>query len=176
MEIKDRTLDEIHPYEANPRRNDQAVEAVANSIREFGFKVPIVIDRDGTIVAGHTRYKAAKALGLKSVPCIVADDLTPDQVKAFRLADILAGCGIKCVFARRVLPEIYETGGADLVSRLVSLLHDGGVEYVVLEGRKPSRNAVNPLCGVDQEIAAVKGKYSVVRRFRNCCVLRRRGE
>jgi site-specific DNA-methyltransferase (adenine-specific) len=82
-----RKLSEIKPYEKNPRKNDEAVVFVANSISMFGFKVPIVIDKDGVIVAGHTRYKAAKKLNLKEVPCIVADDLTEEQVKAFRLAD-----------------------------------------------------------------------------------------
>lgn len=77
----------LKPYKNNPRKNDGAVDAVVASIREFGFKVPIVIDKDCEIVAGHTRYKAAKKLGLKSVPCIIADDLTPEQIKAFRLAD-----------------------------------------------------------------------------------------
>ena len=80
-------LDDIKPYEKNPRKNDQAVDAVAKSIEQFGFKVPIVIDADNVIVAGHTRYKAAQKLHLEFVPCIVADDLTPAQVKAFRLAD-----------------------------------------------------------------------------------------
>lgn len=75
------------PYENNPRNNDKAVEAVARSIKEFGFKVPIIIDKNNVIVAGHTRLKAAKKLGLKDVPVIVADDLTEDQIKAFRLAD-----------------------------------------------------------------------------------------
>ena len=78
---------ELHPYENNPRHNDEAVEYVANSIREFGFKVPIIIDKDNVIVAGHTRLKAAERLGLTKVPCIRADDLSEDQVKAFRLAD-----------------------------------------------------------------------------------------
>ena len=87
MEIQERSLVDIRPYEKNPRRNDDAVKYVAESIKEFGFKVPIVIDRDGVIVAGHTRYKAAKELGIEKVPCIVADDLTPKQIKAFRLAD-----------------------------------------------------------------------------------------
>ena len=63
------------------------MEYVAKSIQEFGFKVPIVIDKNGVIVAGHTRYKAAKEIGMKEVPCIVADDLTEEQAKAFRLAD-----------------------------------------------------------------------------------------
>ena len=87
MVIQERNLDEIRPYEKNPRKNDGAVKYVAESIKQFGFKVPIVIDRDGVIVAGHTRYKAAKKLKLEAVPCIVADDLTEEQVKAFRLAD-----------------------------------------------------------------------------------------
>jgi len=91
MQIYDKRLDEIKPYENNPRHNDNAVDAVANSIREFGFKVPIVVDSGGVIVAGHTRYKAAKKLGLDKVPCIIADDLTDEQVRAFRLADNKVG-------------------------------------------------------------------------------------
>ena len=87
MEIVYKRLEELKPYENNPRFNDEAVEYVANSIKEFGFKVPIVVDKNGIIVAGHTRYKASMELGLKEVPCIVADDLTDEQVKAFRLAD-----------------------------------------------------------------------------------------
>ena len=71
----------------NPKLNDEAVKYVANSIKEFGFKVPMVIDKNGTIVAGHTRYKASLELGLKEVPCIIADDLSEEQIKAFRLAD-----------------------------------------------------------------------------------------
>lgn len=87
MNIEERKLTDIHPYEKNPRRNDDAVKYLVESIKEFGFKVPIVVDRDGVIVAGHTRYKAAKELGMETVPCIVADDLTDKQIKAFRLAD-----------------------------------------------------------------------------------------
>ena len=80
-------INSIKPYEKNPRKNDKAVEYVANSIKEFGFKVPIVIDKNNEIVAGHTRYKASKKLGLEEVPCIIADDLSEEQIKAFRLAD-----------------------------------------------------------------------------------------
>ena len=87
MNIINRPISEIKPYEKNPRKNDDAVKYVAESIKEFGFKVPIIIDRNNTIVAGHTRYKAAKKLGLSEVPCIIADDLTDEQIKAFRLAD-----------------------------------------------------------------------------------------
>lgn len=87
VQIVIKPIDELKPYKRNPRRNDQAVDAVAASIKEFGFKVPIVIDKDSEIVAGHTRLKAAYKLGIKDIPCIIADDLTPDQIKAFRLAD-----------------------------------------------------------------------------------------
>lgn len=84
-------VDEIKEYENNPRHNESAVDAVAASINTFGFKVPIVIDKENVIIAGHTRVLAAQKLGLEKVPCIVADDLTPEQVKAFRLADNKTG-------------------------------------------------------------------------------------
>lgn len=86
-----KSLDELKPYENNPRNNQNAIKSVANSIKEFGFKVPIVIDKDNVIVAGHTRYLASQELGLEEVPCIVADDLTEEQVKAFRIADNKTG-------------------------------------------------------------------------------------
>jgi len=82
-----RSISEIKPYENNPRINGQAVEGVANSIREFGFRQPIVIDGDGVIIVGHTRYKAALHLGLERVPVLVATDLSPEQAKAYRIAD-----------------------------------------------------------------------------------------
>jgi hypothetical protein len=87
MQIIDIPIKSLHPYKNNPRNNAEAVDYVANSIRDFGFKVPLVIDSDNVIVCGHTRYLAAKKLGLKTVPCIIADDLTDEQIKAFRLAD-----------------------------------------------------------------------------------------
>lgn len=87
MNVQEIAISELIPYENNPRNNLLAVDAVAESIREFGFKVPIVIDSENVIVCGHTRLMAAKKLGLDKVPCIVADDLTDEQIKAFRLAD-----------------------------------------------------------------------------------------
>jgi ParB family transcriptional regulator, chromosome partitioning protein len=87
MNIQNKKISELIPYENNPRINDKAVEYVKNSIAEFGFKVPIVIDKNNVIVCGHTRWKASKELGLKEVPCIIADDLSDEQIKAFRLAD-----------------------------------------------------------------------------------------
>lgn len=87
MKIEMLKTSEIIPYEKNPRKNDAAVEKVAESIKEFGFLVPIVIDRNNVIAAGHTRLKAALQLGIDRVPCVRADDLTDEQIKAFRLAD-----------------------------------------------------------------------------------------
>lgn len=87
MEVVTKSIHELIPYEKNARKNDKAVPLVAKSIEQFGFKVPIVIDRNNVIVCGHTRYKAAHALGVEEVPCIIADDLTDQQIKAYRLAD-----------------------------------------------------------------------------------------
>ena len=91
MQIYDISISQLREYENNPRNNDSAVDAVAESIREFGFKVPIVIDGNNMIVCGHTRVKAAQKLGMETVPCIIANDLTPEQIKAFRLADNKTG-------------------------------------------------------------------------------------
>lgn len=91
MQIFEKELSWLKPYANNPRDNASAVEPVANSIKEFGFKVPIVATSDGEIINGHTRFKASKLLGLEKVPVIIADDLTDEQVKAFRLADNKVG-------------------------------------------------------------------------------------
>ena len=87
MQIIEKELSWLKPYANNPRDNESAVEPVAKSIKEFGFKVPIVATSDGEIINGHTRFKASKLLGLEKVPVIIADDLTDEQIKAFRLAD-----------------------------------------------------------------------------------------
>ena len=87
MNVVNMMVKDLIPYEKNPRFNDEAVKYVANSIKEFGFKVPIIVDKNNVIVAGHTRYKACKELGIKNVPVIIADDLNEEQIKAFRLAD-----------------------------------------------------------------------------------------
>lgn len=87
MNIIEKRVKDLKPYEKNPRKNDDAVQYVANSIKEFGFRVPIVIDSNNTIVCGHTRWKASKLLNMETVPCVIADDLTEEQIKAYRLAD-----------------------------------------------------------------------------------------
>src|SRR5512135_3902683 len=87
FEVELRKIDDIRPYDKNPRVNDGAVDAVAASLKQFGFRQPIVIDADGVIICGHTRYKAAQKLGLEKVPVHVAKDLTPEQIRAYRIAD-----------------------------------------------------------------------------------------
>lgn len=91
MEIFEMSPGDLTPYEFNPRKNDKSVDKVAASIKEFGFRVPIVVDADNVIVCGHTRLKAALKLGLDTVPVTRADDLTEEQIKAFRLADNKVG-------------------------------------------------------------------------------------
>jgi hypothetical protein len=91
FQVELRDINSIRPYEKNPRLNDQAVAAVAASLEKFGFRQPIVVDGDGVIIAGHTRWKAARQLGLSKVPVHVATDLTPEQVKAYRIADNKTG-------------------------------------------------------------------------------------
>ena len=91
MQVQSMKIDEVKPYPNNPRNNDDGVEAVANSIKEFGWQQPIVVDKDNVIIVGHTRYKAAKKLGMDKVPVVVADNLSPEQVKAYRLADNKTG-------------------------------------------------------------------------------------
>jgi hypothetical protein len=91
LKIEWRPVEDVKPYDRNPRKNDEAVEAVMRSIQSFGWKQPIVIDAEGTIVVGHTRYKAALQLGFKAVPVIVASDLDPESCRAYRIADNSTG-------------------------------------------------------------------------------------
>lgn len=91
MKVESKSIDEVTPYENNPRNNDQAVDAVANSIKEFGWQQPIVVDKNMIIIVGHTRYKAAKKLGLTKIPVVVATNLSDEQAKAYRLADNKSG-------------------------------------------------------------------------------------
>ena len=118
FDVELRSIDDIRPYERNPRINDDAVDAVAASLREFGFQQPIVVDADGVIIAGHTRWKAAKKLGLAKVPVHVATDLTAKQVKAYRIADNKTG----------------ELSGWDLDILPIELteLRDGGFDMGIL--------------------------------------------
>lgn len=87
LKIINKSINEIKPYKNNPRNNTNSIENVALSIKNYGFKVPILIDKNNEIICGHTRYEAAKMLDLKTIPCIMVDDLSEKQIKAFRLVD-----------------------------------------------------------------------------------------
>ena len=91
MEIRKIKVSEIRPYENNPRKIQKALGTVARSIKEFGFKVPVVLDKELMVIAGHTRLEAAKSLGMEEIPAVVAEDLTEEQAKAYRLADNKTG-------------------------------------------------------------------------------------
>lgn len=138
MNILELPIEEIHPYENNPRYNEHAVDAVAKSIKDFGFKVPIVIDKDNIIVTGHTRYKASIKLGLKSVPCIKADDLSENQVRAFRLAD-------------NKVSELAEWN-IDLLNEELALLEDFDMEDYGFEVLESEPEVVEDDFNVDEAI------------------------
>ena len=138
MKIIEKRLEDIRPYDNNPRLNDKAVDAVAASIKEFGFRVPILVDKNGVIIAGHTRLKAARANGLKKVPAIIVDDMTEDQENAFRLAD------------NRVA-ELSEWDEEKLKEEMAALAvndwSDFGVSDRELEKYEPEDGIVCPKCG-----------------------------
>lgn len=111
MQIEQMQTGKIKPFEKNPRRNDDSVDAVANSIKAFGFRAPIIVDRDLVIIAGHTRWKAAKKLQLKTVPVIIAEDMTEEQAQAYRIADNAAGSA--STWDDELLQEILADIGTD---------------------------------------------------------------
>lgn len=139
-------VNDLIPYENNPRiNNDEAVDAVAASIKSFGFKVPIIIDSDMVIVAGHTRHKAAMQLGLEEVPCIMADDLTEDQVRKFRLADNKTAEISKWDF-EELQKEISEIRGIDM-SDFGFMIEDISKFKKQVEQEKKTSGVICPRCG-----------------------------
>ncbi len=160
MEIINRKVKDLIPYEKNPRKNDEAVKYVKASIEQFGFKVPIVIDAQGVIVAGHTRLKAAKELGMKEVPCIVADDLNEEQIKAFRLVDNKTGEFAQWDFAL-LDEELAEIIGIDMETYQFALteIDWSRIEEINEENyEEPESGRLRcPMCGgVDERIRFVK--------------------
>ena len=134
----------IHPYGNNPRDNKKSVDKVAESIREFGFLQPIVCDEKGIILAGHTRYRAAEKLGLPQVPVIYARDLTPEQAKAYRLADNKVGEDSKW------LNDLLAVEMSDIAIDMGQFGFDDPNEYTRRESWKVSAK----LCDMKQHIAA----------------------
>ena len=142
MEIVIKQIDDLIPYINNPRKNDgAAVDKVVSSIKNYGFKVPIIVDGKNEIVAGHTRYKACQKLGITEVPCIVADDLTPAQIKAFRIADNRVSAEAEWDFELLGL-ELSDIGegftGFDL-KEISDIMGDGG------GGENPYSDKVDPV-------------------------------
>jgi DNA modification methylase len=140
MKVELWNINDVRPYAKNPRQNDQAVEAVATSLREFGFRQPIVVDKQGVIVVGHTRWKAAKQLNLEHVPVHVAADLTPEQARAYRIADnqtaSIAGWDFQ------LLPfELAELQDADFDLSLLGFSSD---ELAQIMGDEPSEGLTDP--------------------------------
>ena len=155
MNIVEKKLSEIKPYENNPRNNDDAVQYVANSLKKFGWKQPIVIDKDGVIVAGHTRYRAAESLGMKTVPCVIADDLTEEEVKAYRLADNktaeMAGWNFQLLDI-----ELAEIETLDMADFGFELSNDENFDFSDFERdeqkEKKKKTVICPHCGKEFEL------------------------
>ena len=138
MEIEWIAVDEVIPYENNPRKNEASIDKVAASIKEFGFKQPIVIDKSGVIVVGHTRLEAAKQLGWEKVPCIRANDLTDEQAKAYRLADNKVGESSEWEFnlLGEELGSIFEIDMSEFGFEEITL-GGYGTDFLLPDGEKP---------------------------------------
>ena len=171
MDIVYKKVDEIIPYEKNPRINDAAVEAVAKSIKEFGFRVPLVLDKNNVIITGHTRLRSAKLLGMTEVPCIIADNLTPEQVQAYRIADNKTGEIAEWDYA--FLPmELKDLQNADFDLSVLGFdtdeldkLLNGGTEETITEG-ETEPDAVPE---VPEEPVSKRGEIYQLGRHRLMC-------
>ena len=156
MNIIIKNTDEIIPYEKNPRRNDTAVEYVANSIKEFGFKIPCVIDKDNVLVCGHTRLKAAKQLGITEIPCIIADDLTDEQIRKFRIADNSVADKAQWDF-KLLKEEIFDIQGFEFEMPKFNI-HLPEIREYYGDERERTLNSLNLN---DYDISRCKGKYNM---------------
>ena len=156
MKIVEKPTAELIPYENNPRFNDNAVDAVAKSISEFGFKVPIVIDSSGVIICGHTRFKAAQKLGLEKIPCVIADDLSEEQIKAFRLVDNKTG-------------ELAPWAVDDLNSELATLtdfdMESFGFDTSAIEGVDISPDKFSEDFSLPKETNAERNEFTIMALF-----------
>ena len=158
MQIVEKNINGIYAYENNPRKNDEAVKFVAESIRQFGFKIPIIIDSDNVIVCGHTRVKAAKELNMEKVPCIIADDLTQEQIKAFRLADNRVSEVSGWDFDRLEAElSILDLSDIDMTDFGFETTEDGDLTDLFEDTRsgtteKPPKTAICPHCGKEFEL------------------------
>ena len=165
MNIEERDITTIYPYERNPRINDQAVDAIVKSIQQFGFNSPIIIDANSVIICGHTRYKAAIQMGLEKVPVVVADNLTPEQVKAYRIAD-------------NKLAEL-ATWNYDMLIAEIESLKDSGIDLSLLEFEivdmnqpetlKEGKTDANAVPDKPEEAVSVRGEIYQLGEHRLMC-------
>ena len=153
LKIEYIAVEELKPYENNPRVNEDAVKFVENSIKQFGFNSPIIIDKNKVIICGHTRYMASQGVGLDKVPCIFVDDLTDEQIKAFRLIDN------KCLESSRwdiqkLKEEIQKILSIDMSDFSVPSfdVFDGGYDDFFEEAEQRAKTVVCPFCGGENEI------------------------
>ncbi|HBG7257748.1 ParB N-terminal domain-containing protein [Clostridioides difficile] len=153
-------LEDIKMYQNNPRNNDNAIEKVVNSIKEFGFNNPITVDKDYVIVTGHTRYEASKILGLKQLPCIVLSNLTEEQIKGYRLADNKVGEFSEWEFDK-LTKELAEIENIDMSSLgfNIHMFEDLGVidsdfilDEELEEKEKKGKTVKCPCCGEEFEV------------------------
>lgn len=157
MEIIEKQVSELIPYEQNPRNNDSAVDYVANSIREYGFKVPIVIDENNVIVAGHTRLKAAKKIGFSTVPCVYVNGLSEDEINAYRIADNRTAefAGWKMKLLDEELKELCDFDMSQFGFAKLEVAEESGPE----EKDKKIKMVKCPHCGQMLEAKKVKIKH-----------------
>src|SRR6516164_8375582 len=167
MNIEMRSITSIRPYGNNPRLNDAAVDAVAQSIKEFGFRQPIVVDEQGVIIVGHTRYKAALKLGLTEVPVHVAVGLSPAQAKAYRLADNQTARLAEWDYERLPI-ELAELQGMDFDLDLTGFSAD---ELTALLAPPPTAGLTDPdeIPDPPDEATTQPGDVWILGEHRVCC-------
>ncbi|MCR1522300.1 ParB N-terminal domain-containing protein [Clostridioides difficile] len=153
-------LEDIKPYQNNPRNNEQAIEKVVNSIKKFGFNNPITVDKNYVIVTGHTRYEASKILNLKQVPCLVLKDLTEEEIRAYRLADNKTGEFSDWEFDK-LTKELAEIENIDMstLGFNIQMFEDLGVldsdfilDEELEEKEKKGKSVKCPCCGEEFEL------------------------
>lgn len=145
IKLIEKSVDELIPYENNPRRNEEAIKYVLQSIKDFGYKIPIIIDKNNVVITGHTRLEALKKLKVKVIPCIVADDLTEEQAKAFRIADNKVG--EVAVWNLETLKEEIKNITIDLEQYGQIKLNDINFDDLLKDSIKQKKTIICPHCG-----------------------------
>lgn len=160
MNVQYIDISKIKPYEKNPRYNENSVGPVAESIKEYGFRVPLVLDKENVIVCGHTRFLAAKSLGMQEVPCVIADDLSEEQIKAYRIADNKTA-DFSIWDNKLLLEELTELVNTDLYTGFTF----GDIEEMTLLDEKDNAVIEENEDGVSYEIVFRSGDKGRIERI-----------